>query len=64
MESENNDIVEELRLVSEARQESESKRRKQEQQISEYVNKYQDAERVKQDLQEKYSKASVGVGFY
>jgi len=59
VESENQDMQEELRMLSEAKGESESKRRKQEQLIADYNSKLQETERQRNDLQDKYHKCST-----
>ena len=56
-------MQEELRMLSEAKGESESKRRKQEQLIADYNSKLQETERQRNDLQDKYHKCSVSVFF-
>ena len=61
MESENQDLQEELKLLAGAKIDSETKRRKQEQQLQEYNARLQDTERARNDLQDKYNKSQVKV---
>lgn len=59
MESECSEVIEELRLVTQAKADSDSKRRKQDTVIQEYSAKLQDTERQRNDLQDKYTKSQV-----
>lgn len=59
LDSENQELQEELRIITSAKSDSETKRRKQEQQIQDYNSKLQDTERNRNDLQDKLSKAQV-----
>ena len=61
MESENQDLQEELKLLAGAKGDSETKRRKQEQQIQEFNARLQDTERVRNDLQDKYNRSQVNI---
>ena len=60
-ESENQELQEELRLITSAKNDSEAKRRKQEQQIQELSAKLQDTERNRNDLSDKYHKSMVSL---
>ena len=63
MESENQEIQEELRLMTGAKSDSEGKRRKQEQQLQDYSARLQDAERARNDYQDRTTKAQVSYFF-
>lgn len=59
LESENQDLRDELKHLSGAKTDSETRRRKQEQQLQEYNAKLQDTERMRNDLQDKNNKSQV-----